>query len=100
MDLAGLVCMAWGVLFTIACMQFKFTTWQEWDVTQTVTEDTWNNTPKGLALAPLVIALVWRSEKRNFSFENIPFVFWERVFLTVIGIGVGYLVSRAFRHLT
>jgi len=62
-------------------MQFSFMSWQEWDFTQPVSEDTWRNTPKGLAIAPLIGGLMWPSSTSKFSFEDIPFVFGKDVFL-------------------
>lgn len=89
MEFAGFICFIWAIAFTIACMPFSFTSWQEWDLTQPVIEDTWCNIPKGLAIAPLIGGLIWPSSTGKFSFEDIPFVFWERCFLTMIGILLG-----------
>ena len=97
MDIAGLVCLMWGFLFTVACMQFNFTTWHEWDITQQVTEETWNNTPKGLVFVPLIIALFWSAEAGNVSSHNILSIFWERAALMVLGIVAGSFLSRALR---
>ena len=98
MDMPGLVCFIWGIAFCIACILFRFTTWSEWDVTQPVTDETWRNTPKGLALVPPMIALVWPTSTEKFAFDPIPNFFWERLMLLALGLFVGAIIAYTVKQ--
>ncbi len=100
MDIPGFICFIWGVSFCLACILFNFTTWREWDITQPVTDETWRNTPKGIAIVPPIIALVWSTPAEKFTLNPIPTFFWERLLMLALGLIVGTIIAIAIKPKT
>lgn len=85
MDILGVICFVWAVAFVFACMNFKFMTWSELNPFMDI-DRAFQRNPRGLVFAPFIFALLWPSARGKVSPEGIPMIFWERLFLTALGV--------------
>jgi len=85
MDIFGVICFFWAVTFVFACVNFKFMTWNDLNPFMDI-DQAFQRNPRGLAFAPFIFALLWPSARGKISPEGIPMIFWERLFLTALGV--------------
>ena len=95
MDIFGLICFVWAVVFTIACMNYgvfhwkDFCFWLDWP-------NMWKNNAKGLLFSPLIIAIMIPLTRYDYAYEEIINT-WIRLFITIVGVVFGWFLARLLK---